>query len=316
MKKFQLDQSIITDINAVKSDSFKDNISMIEVEKLKPSLDNFYSINEIEILAEDIERQGLKHNLVVTEDADCVGTYFIKSGHRRYTAVKYLIDNKRYTSRFVPCLIDGIKSKNENLLDLIMLNATSRVMTDSELFHQYEVLRDVLKQMELEGKKIKGRMREKIASLLNVSSSQIGKIENIKRNAIQEVKDAVEDGTVSIATANNIAKLPESEQKELAEKNTLSEIKTNDIKPKKSKKAVDDDFEIITDTGNISQNDITSDNDIEDDTEKSELNEYRSQFSLILKYALEEVSNADSVKSILSIISEMQKQIETAKEVL
>lgn len=316
MPKFQLDQSIITDMNAVKSDSFKDSIHMIEVDKLKPSLDNFYSLDEIEILAEDIERQGLKHNLVVTEDADSIGTYFIKSGHRRYTAIKFLIENNRYTSRYVPCLIDGIKSHYENLLDLIMLNATTRVMSDSELYHQYEVLRDVIKNMELEGKKIKGRMREKIAGLLNISPAQIGKIENIKHNAIPEVKEAVEDGTVSIATANKIAQLSETEQKELTSNKSLSEIKPSDINPKKVEKEIDEDSDIVIETDDISENNNNTLNDIEDDSEEVELNDYRSQFSFILENALNKVNNADSVISINGIISDMQKKLESLKGVI
>jgi len=95
-RKMQLDTAIVTDMKAVASDSFKDNIRMIEVDKIKPCLDNFYSIGEIEMLADDIERQGLKHNLVVTEDAENTGYYFIKSGHRRFTAIQHLISENRY----------------------------------------------------------------------------------------------------------------------------------------------------------------------------------------------------------------------------
>ena len=144
MRKMELDSAILTDINAAKSDSFKDSIKMIEFSKIKPSLENFYSLSEIEMLAEDIERQGLKHNLVVVEDVDEPGTFFIKSGHRRYTAIKHLVDEGRYSSKYVPCLVDGAKSKPETVLDLIMLNATTRVMTDAELFKQYEVLTTIL----------------------------------------------------------------------------------------------------------------------------------------------------------------------------
>lgn len=231
-RKLQFDSSIMTDMRAASSDSFKDNIQMIEVSRLKPSLDNFYVLSEIELLADDIDRQGLKHNLVVTEDADALGTYFIKSGHRRFTAIQLLIEQNRYTSKYVPCLVDGTKTQSENVLDLIMLNATTRVMSDAELYKQYEMLRDTLEQLRLEGKKVKGRLREHVAKILNVSPAQVGKIENIRHNAVEEVQEAVEQGRLSIATADKIAKLSEDEQQEIVETQNLAEIRTADVKPK------------------------------------------------------------------------------------
>lgn len=229
-KGMQLDAAMLSDMHAVGADSFKDKISMISVEKIKPSLNNFYAIKDIEILAEDIERQGLKHNLVVTEDANNPDTYFIKSGHRRFEAIKLLIKMDLYTSNYVPCLVDGAKTKTENTLDLIMLNATTRVMTDAELYRQYEVLRKTLEQLKEEGKKIKGRLRENVAAFLKISPAQVGKIENIKHNAEPEVQAAVENGELSIATANDIAKLPDEQQRELIAENALSEITSAEVK--------------------------------------------------------------------------------------
>ena len=53
-RKLTIDTSIATDIKSAASDSFKDNIKMIEIGKIKESMDNFYSLSDIEILAEDI----------------------------------------------------------------------------------------------------------------------------------------------------------------------------------------------------------------------------------------------------------------------
>ena len=239
MRKMELDTAILTDINAAKSDSFKDSIKMIEFSKIKPSLENFYSLSEIEMLADDIERQGLKHNLVVVEDIDEPGTYFIKSGHRRYTAVKLLVDEGRYSSKYVPCLVDGVKSKSETVLDLIMLNATTRVMTDAEIYKQYEVLKETIEELKASGVKVKGRLREKVAEMLNVSPAQVGKIENIKHNAVDEVIEAVEAGELSIATADSIAKLTEKEQKELLTENEPTKITSKKVKEKAQSKVTD-----------------------------------------------------------------------------
>lgn len=242
-RKLTIDTSIATDIKSAASDSFKDNIKMIEIGKIKESMDNFYSLSDIEILAEDIERQGLKHNLVVVEDSNEPDTYFIKSGHRRFTAIKLLVREGKYSSKYVPCLVDGSKTKDENILDLIMLNATTRVMTDSELYKQYEVLKETLERLKADGMKVKGRIRDKVAEALNVSSAQVGKIENIKHNAVDEVKEAVKNGDMTIATADSIAKLPEEEQAEIVTEKPVAEITTKDVKERSEKKAETSPYE-------------------------------------------------------------------------
>ena len=242
-RKIAIDTSIATDIKSAASDSFKDNIKMIEIGKIKESMDNFYSLSDIEILAEDIERQGLKHNLVVVEDSNEPDTYFIKSGHRRFTAIKLLVREGKYSSKYVPCLVDGSKTKDENILDLIMLNATTRVMTDSELYKQYEVLKETLERLKADGMKVKGRIRDKVAEALNVSSAQVGKIENIKHNAVDEVKEAVKNGDMTIATADSIAKLPEEDQAEIVTDKPVAEITTKDVKERSEKKAETSSYE-------------------------------------------------------------------------
>ena len=264
-RKLTIDTSIATDIKSAASDSFKDNIKMIAIEKIKESMDNFYSLSDIDILAEDIERQGLKHNLVVVEDVDIPDTYFIKSGHRRFTAIKQLIRDGKYTSKYVPCLVDGIKSKDENILDLIMLNATTRVMSDAELFKQYEVLKETLERLKADGVKIKGRLRDKVAEALNVSSAQVGKIENIKHNAVEEVKEAVKNGDMTITTADSIAKLTEEEQNEIVTEKPVSEITTKDVKEhtEKKNKSRSDGSNTHDTTDNFTEE--SDDNDLSDD---------------------------------------------------
>lgn len=284
-RKFQIDNAIAADIKSAASDSFKDNIRMIEVSKIKASMDNFYSMSDIELLADDIERQGLKHNLVVSEDVDNLGTFFIKSGHRRFTAIQHLVSENRYGSKFVPCLVDGVKSHAENVLDLIMLNATTRVMSDSELFKQYETLKATLEQLKNEGVNVKGRLREKVAEMLNVSSAQVGKIENIKHNAVEEVKEAVANGDMTIATADSIAKLPEKEQEEMLAEKTAAKITSRDVKERKEKKAAQKEKtapvaeKTETDSEDFFDNEVEiseSDSDINDVEDSEEIYELPS----------------------------------------
>ncbi len=248
-RKLKLDTSITKDIMAAASDSFVDSIKMIDVSEISPSSDNFYELSGLELLADDIEREGLKHNLVVCKKEQDNG-YWLKSGHRRLAALKMLIDQGRRTSTKVPCYVDGEKSRADALLDLIMLNATQRRYTDAELMSEYEQLSKTLKDLESEGKGLNGRMRENIAKLLNISNGQVGKLDNIKHNAAPEVQNAVKNGEMSISTANEVAKLAPEKQKEVIEKTpdiTSAEVKKmQDAKPKKEKAAPPDPDETET----------------------------------------------------------------------
>lgn len=239
MAKLKLNSAIMDDLRAAASDSFIDSLKMLEVEQIIPNESNFYEITEIEELAEDIERQGLMSVLVVTEDN---GEFHLISGHRRLAAVKLLIDEGRRKSTTVPCYIKSAKSADETQLDLIMLNATQRKYSDSDTMREYEELERIFKAMEQAGKPVKGKIRNNIARVLNVSPAQIGKIDNIKHNAIPDVEQAVKSGEMSISTANEVAKLAPEQQKEIIESKPdithkeVKEIQKSSPKPTKPKK--------------------------------------------------------------------------------
>ncbi len=241
--KREIDSAISADLKAASADTFADSIKMLDVSEIIPNKDNFYEMSDIELLAEDIERQDLKHNLVVAKDKDS-GKYWLISGHRRLEAIKFLINEKRRQSTKIPCIINGEKSQAESRLDLIMLNATQRKYTDKEVMSEYEQLTETLKQLESEGKKIGGRMRDVMAKILNVSKSQVGKIDNIKHNAVPAVEQAVKSGKMSISTANEVARLSPEKQKDIAEKKPdithkeVKEIQKTSLPPSKSAPSV------------------------------------------------------------------------------
>lgn len=232
-RKFQLDAAITKDMKSAALDSFIDNIKMIDIKEIIPSEKNFYEMSDIELLADDIEREGLKHNLVVVKDPT-TGLYEVKSGHRRLAAIERLIAEKRIKSTKIPCIVDGEKTEAENELDLIMLNATQRKYSDAELLSEYEHLSQILKKLKDEGKGISGHMRDNIAKILNVSNGQVGKLDNIKHNAVPEIQSAIKSGDMSISTANEIAKLAPEKQKEVVEKNP--DISSAEVKKMQDKK--------------------------------------------------------------------------------
>lgn len=258
-RKFQIDSAIMADIQTANADSYIDNLKMLDIELIEPNEGNFYELSEIETLAEDIERQGLMTALVVSENG---GRYKLISGHRRLSAVKLLIESGRRKSSKVPCFIKGAKPNNETQLDLIMLNATQRKYSDADKMREYEELTRIFKELEAAGKPIKGRIRDRIADALNVSSAQVGKLDNIKHNAIPDVEQAVKSGDMSISTANEVAKLPpEKQQKIISEKPKITHKEVKEMQREESVSA-DEDVE------------IPDDDEDEDDTNEEETDGY------------------------------------------
>lgn len=281
-RKFSLDKSIGMDMKAASADSFLDNMKMIDFSEIKLNKDNFYELSELELLADDIERQGLKHNLVVSKDSRGAG-YWLISGHRRYSAIKMLIEQHRLTSTLIPCYIDGERSQAEAQLNIIMLNATQRKYSDAETMAEYETLKRTIEQLESEGKSVKGRIRELIAKSLNVSPAQVGKIENIRNNAIDDVHEAVKKGEMSISTANEVAKLTPEKQKKVMESKPTSEITHKAVKEiQKSEKTkalsdeADDDFDDkeLDDDENALDIDDFDDKELDDDDDELDSDDF------------------------------------------
>ena len=165
MAKLKITNAIAEDLKTAASDSFIDNLKMIEVEDIQPNEDNFYEMTEIEELAEDIERQGLMSVLIVAPADN--GKYQLISGHRRLSAIKLLIDEGRRKTTTVPCYVKSAKSHEETQLDLIMLNATQRTYTSADTMREYEELERIFKALDEAGKPVKGKMRDNIAKVLS-----------------------------------------------------------------------------------------------------------------------------------------------------
>lgn len=214
-------------LNAIVADTLTESIKMIDIGELHESEDNFFDVNRVEEFAETILGQGgVKDNLVVRPLE--TGGYEIISGHRRRAAVQYLLDNGENVSRYLPCLVQSYNDDDSRMLDIVLMNVSARQISDSELWKSYEIVDRILKSKKSAGEKF-GRVREKLAECLGVSPAQVGKMQNVEKYAIPAVKEAVENGEISISTANEIAKLDEEIQEQLAESD-LSNVKHKEVK--------------------------------------------------------------------------------------
>lgn len=209
-------------------DTFK--LEKVSVRKMKPSKDNFYSIDEEEItrLARTIELVGLQQNFVVKK---IPGTdeYEVIAGHKRRLAVLKLLDEGKEEFEMQPCKIIYTDDDIKNELTLIFTNSTQRIRTDAEMMKEVEETDRLLKKLR-ETQKVEGRTDEIIAQLIGSSKSQVARLKKINNKLIEPLKSEYEAGNISTAAADKTASLPVEKQKEVLKtyENT-GELKADDV---------------------------------------------------------------------------------------
>lgn len=212
----------------------------INIDHLIPSKDNFYSTNEegIKELKDSIEVFGLQQNLVVKKIDD--EKYEIIAGHRRYLALRKLVEEGKEQFQYAPCKVEIEEDSVKDKLILLITNSTTRELTDWEKVQQTEKLRELLIEYKKETK-LTGRVREIIADILNTSTTQVERMESISKNLTKEFKEELREENLNISTAHEISRLPEEQQKEVYEEyKDKGNITIKDVKKKKQDKNVTD----------------------------------------------------------------------------
>ncbi len=231
-------------------------ITMIDVEDLMPSKDNFYQTEDIEELAVSIELSGcIEQNLVVKPEAH--GKYEVIAGHRRRLAALKLVNEGKEEYRKVPCRIKVESDEIKDKLSLILTNSTARQLTDWEKIQQAKELKEILteykKALEEENKekpkeeKVKmGRMRDIVAQMLNTSTTQIGRMEAIDNNLSNEFKEELAAGNINISTAHELSRKTEEEQAQAyAQYEEKGELHIRDVKEEPKPEITDEQTEWV-----------------------------------------------------------------------
>lgn len=205
-------------------------VSMVDIDELEPSEDNFYSMSNMEELQESIESFGVQQNLIAMKRGNDE-KYEIIAGHRRYQACKKLVDAGKKEFSNVPCrLLPTISDTLKNIL-IIHTNSETRKKTSWEITEEIERLKILYKDYKKENPNFKGDVRLAVAKETGLSTSTIGRHENISNNLTEPLKQQYKEGKIGISQADKIASLSEDQQKEafkiIEEK---GEIKTSEIK--------------------------------------------------------------------------------------
>lgn len=244
--KFSLTEGMIGGINKntqkVSKLKAKENFNLnyIDINDIIVNKRNFYEISDIDELAEDIQLNGLNHNLVVRPYDD---KFEIISGERRYTALKKLVDNGDDRFKLVPCKITNLNDLDAEIV-LIQANAQSRELTESDRLTQIERLTELYTIKKNNGEKI-GTIRKQISKDTGLSETQVGRYSTINKGLIPELKELLGQGDLNIANASEFAKLSEESQVQILEivKNKININKNEAVELKKQFKKIEDEKE-------------------------------------------------------------------------
>lgn len=196
------------------------SIQYLNLAAIVRSEKNFYRIEDIDALAEDILLHGLQHNLVVRPTE--AGTYELISGERRFTALSRLAAEGNAQFQLVPCKIEDV----DDLIAeerLIAANALTRVLMPAEQLEQVARLKEIYRQRQARGETLPGRLRERIAEKLQISPAQVGKLERLAEQLTETERAAFSSGELNVKTATETVKAKQpAKQRSAKDKTELS----------------------------------------------------------------------------------------------
>ena len=188
------------------------DLRFIEIDKIVPNPNNFYELNGIKELSENIKEFGLNQNLEVVEIHDNgEKKYRLIGGHRRYEAIKLLINDGDDRFKKVPCKVNRSLNEIEEQLRLIKSNSDTRELTPQEKREQMKQLIELYKKKQLlTGEKI--NIKKEVAAASGTYPKTVERYDNINNRLIDELKEYFDSSKITFTDAYNFATLTEEAQ--------------------------------------------------------------------------------------------------------
>lgn len=210
----------------------------ISINKIYSNAKNFYSMPDIEQLAQDIYAVGLLENLTVVYAPSESGDYRLIAGERRWRALKLLVEQGHKEFEFVSCQVKTPAEENEEIVQLIIAN-TYRNKTAKDILEEEQRLKETLQRMKKDGLTLQGykldsgRLRDIIADMLKMPTTKIAQIESINKRLIPQFTEELKEGRLTFSAAYELSGMTEEEQNDLLEKYEESGLTFKEIKEAK-----------------------------------------------------------------------------------
>lgn len=238
----------------------------INIKKMYSNDANFYSMQDVEQLAQKIYAVGLLENLTVVHDPCDRGEYRIIAGERRWRALNLLVERGYKEFEIASCQVKTPAEEHEEMMQLIVANAY-RNKTVKDILEEEQKLKETLQYMKknkipLQGYQLdSGRLRDVISDMLNLPATKIAQIESINKRLLPEFTEELKNGDLTFSAAYELSGLQEESQKVLLnqyKENGLTFKEVKEIKRQQEEKAAAEQI-----TGQMTINEVC---DSADDT--------------------------------------------------
>ena len=199
----------------------------ISIRKMYSNDQNFYSMNDIDKLAQEILAVGLLENMTVMYAPCERGEYRIIAGERRWRALQLLLKKGYEEFEIATCQIKSVAEEHEEMVNIIMANAY-RDKTMADLLQEEQQLRKSLQYMKDNGLTLQGytldsgRLRDVIASIMQMSGTKIAQIDSINERLIPEFTEQLKEGRLTFSAAYEISGMDQEQQQAMLEKSQES----------------------------------------------------------------------------------------------
>ena len=199
----------------------------ISIRKMYSNDRNFYSMNDIDKLAQEILTVGLLENMTVMYAPCERGEYRIIAGERRWRALQLLLKKGYEEFEIATCQIKSVAEEHEEMVNIIMANAY-RDKTMADLLQEEQQLRKSLQYMKDNGLTLQGytldsgRLRDVIASIMQMSGTKIAQIDSINERLIPEFTEQLKEGRLTFSAAYEISGMDQEQQQNMLEKSQES----------------------------------------------------------------------------------------------
>ncbi|WP_370769888.1 ParB/RepB/Spo0J family partition protein [Eubacterium ramulus] len=217
----------------------------ISIKKMYSNDANFYSMQDIEPLAQKIYAVGLLENLTVVHDPCDRGEYRIIAGERRWRALNLLVERGYKEFEIASCQVKTPAEEHEEMVQLIVANAY-RNKTVKDILEEEQKLKETLQYMKknkipLQGYQLdSGRLRDVISDILNLPATKIAQIESINKRLLPEFTEELKNGDLTFSAAYELSGLQEESQKVLLnqyKENGLTFKEVKEVKRQQEEKA-------------------------------------------------------------------------------
>lgn len=216
-----------------KLDTSPMQVVQIPLSQLLVNEHNFFTVEDVQELADDITLNGLYSPLTVCAAGE--GKYRIVAGHRRRKALEML------GRKDAPCIVKTYDGEDSEMVALIQSNLTSRELTYYEKMQAVVLLEKALRSMKERGVELPGRLRDHLAEQVSESASAVHRMQYIHKNLSPALLEALRREQIGESVADELAHSPKKVQEEFEQRLARGEtFRAQDVKAARDKPTASD----------------------------------------------------------------------------